>query len=68
MTTTDSPTLPATRTPTLSDEAIASLVAALLVAFGGAMTLLFGLPGLAMTALALVPVMMVVLILISVGK
>ncbi|MGP6085784.1 hypothetical protein [Antarctobacter jejuensis] len=52
----------------LSDEKLAYLIAVLLVVFGAAMTVLFGLPGLAMTALALVPVMYVVLILISVGK
>lgn len=49
-------------------EKFAYLIAALVVALGGAMTLLFGLPGLAMTALALVPVMYILLILLSVGK
>ncbi|WP_167647464.1 hypothetical protein [Mameliella alba] len=52
----------------ISPEQVAYLIAALLVGAGAAMTALFGLPGLAMTALALVPVVYVVLILISVGK
>lgn len=52
----------------LSEERIAYLGAALLVALGAGMTALFGLPGLAMTALALVPVVYAVLLLITVGK
>lgn len=52
----------------LTDEQTAGLGAALLVLLAGGMTALHGLPGLAMTALAMVPVMMVVLLLITVGK
>ncbi|SMX50262.1 hypothetical protein [Maliponia aquimaris] len=52
----------------LSGERIAYLGAALIVAFGATMTGMFGLPGLAMTALALVPVVFVVLLMITVGK
>ena len=43
-------------------------IAAVLVIIATAATTTFGLPGLAMTALALVPVMYVILILLSVGK
>lgn len=52
----------------LSGEKLFYLIALALVVIGAAMTLLFGLPGLAMTALALVPVVYALLILISVGK
>ncbi|WP_323771427.1 hypothetical protein [Antarctobacter sp.] len=55
------------KTP-LSGEKMFYLIALVLVAVGAGMTLLFGLPGLAMTALALVPVIYVLLIAISVGK
>ncbi|MBV7393810.1 hypothetical protein [Mameliella sediminis] len=52
----------------LSGEQTFFLIALVLVALGAGMTILFGLPGLAMTALALVPVAYALLILISVGK
>lgn len=52
----------------LTGEQVFYLIALALVAVGAGMTMLFGLPGLAMTALALVPVMYVLLIVISVGK
>ncbi|SNS04446.1 hypothetical protein [Antarctobacter heliothermus] len=52
----------------MSGEKVFYLVALVLVVIGAAMTLLFGLPGLAMTALALVPVVYALLILLSVGK
>lgn len=52
----------------MSGEKVFFLVALVLVVIGAAMTLLFGLPGLAMTALALVPAVYVLLIVLSVGK
>jgi hypothetical protein len=68
MTTIEAPATPKTRQQGLSDEAIAYLIAAALVTVGASMTTIFGLPGLAMTALTLVPVVYVVLLLITVGK
>jgi hypothetical protein len=62
------PTAPRFTPLDLTGEQVAYLIAAALVATGASMTVLFGLPGLAMTALALVPVVYVVLLLITVGK
>lgn len=52
----------------LSDEKIAYVLALVIVALGAVLTIAFGLPGLAMTALALVPVVYATLLLLTFGK
>lgn len=52
----------------LSSTAVFYLIALVIVALFALNTLLFGLPGLAMTALAAVPVIYGILMLITVGK
>jgi hypothetical protein len=59
---------PRTSSFRLSDEAIAFLGVVLFLAVAVSATLTWGLPGLAMTALATVPVIYAILILLSVGK
>ncbi|MFW2542518.1 hypothetical protein ACN2XU_07740 [Primorskyibacter sp. 2E107] len=51
-----------------SGEWMVLLFVALFVVVVGAITALFGLPGLAMSALTMVPIVYAVLILITVGK
>lgn len=55
-------------TPRLTGDLVAYLVALVLIVALAVNTVLFGLPGLAMTALALVPVCYGLLILLSLGR
>lgn len=66
--TADTPDTPPHDTGRFSPDMGFLLIALALVLVGAAATMIWGLPGLAMTALAMVPVVYALLILISVGK
>lgn len=68
MSTTEAPSAIYVPRVSLSTEQFAYAIAALVIGTGASMTTFFGLPGLAMTALTLVPIVFVALILITVGK